>query len=413
MKTARSHSAFGILERSAFGILAFGIALTACGKKGPPLAPLRLAPMPPTDMTAKRVGNEVTLRFTLPEPAAGDATRTGLARVEVFALSVAKAADAPTAPDFLREGERVGSVVLKPDQTAASFVETLGAASLELYTPKQTPAKTTPPEAVPAAPPPVSGGTTTAASGATAAASGGTPAAGTTPAPTTAQAAPAKPVPVRVYMVVPVTRRGQRGASASASVPLVDPPSAPGAPLASYGENAVDLTWVASEEASYNIYEISGEQTAIPAAPLNNGPLAKPSFTDARVEFGKTRCYRVTAVRAVSGMRVESDPSPQACVTPADTFPPPAPAGLAAVAGPGSISLIWDAVAATDLAGYVVLRGNAPGDTLQALTPEPIKENTYRDAAVQPGSRYVYAVVAVDASKNVSAQSTRVEETAR
>ena len=66
-------------------------------------------------------------------------------------------------------------------------------------------------------------------------------------------------------------------------------------------------------------------------------------------------------------------------------------------------------------AGYIVLRGEAPGDTLQAITTAPVTANSYRDETVKPGVRYVYAVVAVDTAKpqNVSAQSNRAEETAR
>jgi fibronectin type 3 domain-containing protein len=49
------------------------------------------------------------------------------------------------------------------------------------------------------------------------------------------------------------------------------------------------------------------------------------------------------------------------------------------------------------------------------LTPDPVRETTYRDTAVRAGVRYVYAVVAVDDARprNASAQSNRVEETAR
>ena len=82
---------------------------------------------------------------------------------------------------------------------------------------------------------------------------------------------------------------------------------------------------------------------------------------------------------------VEGDPSEPICVTPADTFPPAAPTGLAAVSGAGAINLIWDANTDADLAGYVVLRGEAPGDTLQPLTPEPIRETRYVDRAVRAG----------------------------
>ena len=63
----------------------------------------------------------------------------------------------------------------------------------------------------------------------------------------------------------------------------------------------------------------------------------------------------------------------------------------------------------------MVLRGEAPGDTLQPLTPAPLRETTYRDTTVRPGVRYVYAIVAVDKATppNTSPPSARVEGTAR
>jgi hypothetical protein len=110
---------------------------------------------------------------------------------------------------------------------------------------------------------------------------------------------------------------------------------------------------------------------------------------------------------------VESELSEQACVTPVDSFRPAAPTRLVSVGSAGVISLLWDPNGEDDLAGYLVLRGEAGGDTLQPITPEPIEEPTYRDTAITPGARYVYAILAVDTASNVSLESNRVEETAR
>lgn len=201
-----------------------------------------------------------------------------------------------------------------------------------------------------------------------------------------------------------------------ATVPIVPPPPPLEPPVITYSEKAVSLVWVGVEELSgYNVYRVGPaitDSASAPGSPLNDSPLKDPAFEDPHVEYGKERCYSVTSVELVVQRRIESVLSEPACVTPVDTFPPAPPTGLAAVAGPGTMSLIWDAVNAADLAGYVVLRGAAGGDTLQALTPEPIKETTFQDANVTPGTRYVYAVVAVDTAKNKSAEA-RVEETAR
>ena len=113
-------------------------------------------------------------------------------------------------------------------------------------------------------------------------------------------------------------------------------------------------------------------------------------------------------------MDLESDPVP-VCVTPRDTFPPAAPKALSVVAGDGTMRLSWDANSEPDLAGYLVLRGEAPGETLQPLASAPMAGTSFEDKTVKPGVRYVYAIVAVDKATppNRSAPSPRVEETAR
>ena len=131
--------------------------------------------------------------------------------------------------------------------------------------------------------------------------------------------------------------------------------------------------------------------------------------------LGQEQCYRVRAIALVDGVSLEGEPSNPRCITPRDEFPPAAPTGLAAVPTPGQISLIWDGNPEKDLAGYLILRGDAPDGPLKAITAAPIRETSYRDATVKPGVRYVYAIVAVDSATppNMSAQSARVEETAR
>ena len=129
---------------------------------------------------------------------------------------------------------------------------------------------------------------------------------------------------------------------------------------------------------------------------LRPAPIAGTEFVIKGVAFGAERCFEVRPVDQVFGATVIGPASPRTCFTPKDTFPPAAPKSLAAIAGAGVINLIWDANAETDLAGYIVLRGEAPGDTLQPITPEPVTVTSYRDESVRPGTRYVYAVVAVD-----------------
>jgi fibronectin type 3 domain-containing protein len=173
------------------------------------------------------------------------------------------------------------------------------------------------------------------------------------------------------------------------------------------------LTWTAPATSSppiaYNIYKGGA------ADPLNSAPVAEGKYERAGVTFGTEECFTLRAVEKIGAVSLESVPSAPVCLTPRDTFPPAAPKGLSLVAGTGTMNLGWDANTEPDLAGYLILRGEAPGDTLQPLTPAPITATSYEDKTVKPGVRYVYAIVAVDKASppNRSAPSARIEETAR
>ena len=180
---------------------------------------------------------------------------------------------------------------------------------------------------------------------------------------------------------------------------VYDAPSAPSAPDAPDAPNAPNAPSAPSA----------------PIVALNAKLLTAPEFTDPRLEFGVERCYVVRRVEMAGRIAVESAPSPPTCVTPVDTFPPAAPKSLALIAGGNGVSLLWEANTEADLGGYLVLRGEAPGDKLSPLTKEPIAEPSYLDTTARRGRTYVYRVVAVDRSTppNRSEPSEPVEETIR
>jgi hypothetical protein len=159
---------------------------------------------------------------------------------------------------------------------------------------------------------------------------------------------------------------------------------------------------------AYNVYEVAGSSET----QLTRAPTSEPQYSDARMTWGATRCYAVRSVDTVDRLTVESEASPPACVTLADTFPPAAPKGLQAVATEGIINLIWDANSETDLDGYILLRGVASGGELAPITAAPIRETAFPDR-VPSGMRYIYALKAVDKAGNASELSERIEEAAR
>jgi hypothetical protein len=173
------------------------------------------------------------------------------------------------------------------------------------------------------------------------------------------------------------------------------------------------LTWIppAAGEGSVaiNIYKAGGSD------PINTAPVTEGKYERAGVEFGTEECFALRSVQKVAGIDLESELSPPSCVTPHDTFPPAVPKGLTVVAGAGTMNLSWDANTEADLAGYLVLRGEAPDDKLSPLTPAPIADTSFSDTTVRRGRTNVYEVVAVDKQPqpNQSAPSNRVEETIR
>lgn len=383
------------------------LSVAACGKKGPPLEPLRLVPEAPRTVTAVRMASAVSVRFVVPAAnAAGGSDPVDIDRVDIYAVSLAAGAVAPPNRELLTPAYLVGAVPVRPRPVPGEPAPDPavpdprpGPGEPSVFVEQLTPELLAPP-------------------------------APTTPSPPvvviTAGQIPSIPVvadvlvpkrPVRLYVARAVTRRGVAGSpSTRVQMPLVPPPPPVTAITATFTATAVGLSWTPPQRGPgtalhYNVYS-----TGSPAGPpLNPAPIAALVFERPGVEFGVEECFIVRSLDTVAGARIESEPPTEpACVTPRDLFPPAAPVGVTAVSSGGVVALIWDPNTDADLAGYLVLRAEASGDTLRPITSAPITDTVYRDTAVTPGVRYVYAIVAVDRASppNTSAQSARIEVTA-
>lgn len=421
-----------------------GLAVSGCGKKGPPLAPLLLVPGRAADLTARRTGQIVTLTFTVPSANVDQTRPADIARVEVYAYTALLQNDVrdtrnmtlvatipvrrPPDPDK-KPGSARPREAPEPGEEQGAVVTVTETLDEQMLTPAAPGGKKR------AAPPEPR-------------AWFDTPPLGPLCGPV------ARAEPSRFYVVYGVNRGGRKGAaSPRLAVPLAAPPPAPDRPSLEVTEGGVVVNWApppgtrlpyqepaqksslagtyrggmeAAPSLAYVVYLVPAARPAAGAGPekaasgkgpsrLTDKPIVALTWTDTGVAFGVERCYQVRTATVHGIASVESDPSPTVCVTPADTFAPPAPAALSAVAGEGAISLIWEGVETADLAGYLVLRAEAPDGALRPLFDAPLRETTFRDETARPGVRYIYAVVAVDRATpaNRSPLSNKVEETAR
>jgi len=94
-------------------------------------------------------------------------------------------------------------------------------------------------------------------------------------------------------------------------------------------------------------------------------------------------------------------------VIPIERNAPPAPGPLRVSSStPDRITIAWDPVSATDVAGYRIYRGPNDGSALQLLTTIPVRRNAiYENIGLSFLTSYRYQVSATDSSGNEGARS--------
>lgn len=438
----------GIHLSRAIVLGTIGVAV-GCGMRGPPLAPLVFVPGAVTSLQVQRFDDEVFIRFEVPSENTDGSEPANLERVEVYALTTQRDPERPVPQLSLDDWRDYATLVatipidgVAPDSPSAqevapqdgtrvyqgdevTLVERLTPdvrqpVTVESQTEDQQEPELEQLDEVVRAVPFVS--------------------------------AAVLPPPRRTYLAIGISPRGRESAASSrVEVTLANAAGAPSAPVVTYTETEMRLEWTAPSTARLPVQEPVID-TALPSQPVvefprptrylvfaveptvdavgdgvvgvepveRPDPISRPpttdtSYVDSGVTFDQERCYVIRAFDEVDSLQIRGPASPPTCTTPVDTFAPQPPVGLIAVASRDAISLVWDASPEADIAGYLVLRGDAPGATLQPLTTDPIVETTYRDADVETGLRYVYAIQAVDNAMlpNVSEPSEEVLEEAR
>ncbi len=340
------------------------LALAACGKRGPPVAPERRLPAAVQDLQAGVVGDGVRLSWSLPRIRIDRSALKEIRRTEVYRRQEDGAAGEPVRPALLTFGglfgpppgvpgfERIADITLAEPAPAeiqgnlVSYTDAQGLVFGRRYT----------------------------------------------------------------YVVVALDDQGRPSPPSNRVVVALAP--APGTPPrldAQPGDSQVRLTWdppatladgsPAPADLVYDVFRATAPGTP-GGRPLNSEPVAARQYLDLAVQNDVTYHYTVRARLGPGGP--QSGPSAVAAATPEDRTPPAQPRGLVAVVAGSTVRLAWQAVADADVAGYLVYRSTTAGRGHAKLSPAPQGATTYVDADVRAGQTYFYVVTAVDRGRRAN-----------
>ena len=352
--------------RSRFA-LAFPLAILACALSiscaapGEPSPPHPVVPETINDLSAHQRGSFVTLSFTVPTKSTRGGKLASAPSVDVY-----RSASAPSAPAN-RNPQLVASI------PSATISQNLHDGRFD-WTDSALPASTTPGQSI------------------------------------------------SYFVRTSVSKRRFSADSNLATLHVFPPPPAPSSLRAELTESAINLTWSSSSASSsaFHIYRCEAAKSAQPAAcdPASPeklvGDSSTNSYSDAQFAFDTSYIYTVRAVANAGAESLESADSAPLPITPKDTFPPSAPAGLVASvipatnSEPARVELSWGINPETDLAGYSMYRSEDQSTTGQKLNSRLLLAPVFRDTTITEGAKYFYRVSAIDRAGNESSLSGAV-----
>ncbi len=362
------------LARPAFSAgFAMVLILSACGKQGPPLPPLRSVPATTSDLSVRQRGNQLLVEFTYPTATPGGQALGGISGLEVWE------ADRP----FVAKPAT-------PETTDATTVAPVAPAAPAAPVPDPGPPALDPREFALAGKKVL-----TLAVADIAAATLGDKVLLTLPI-AEAEAG----VTVRHFQIRTIGPLGDRSEPSNTTRILPrKPPAPPTEIVATPKATGIDLAWQPVEGAlGYLVYRRDAAVKSY-GKPLQAVVAPAVGMTDATAQLGSSYIYAVTTVSHRAPL-VESAIQSEREVRYADRYAPPPVTELVALAEEGQVRLIWTGGDAPDIAGYRVYRRE--GGDLRRLNVEPVVATEFTDSSVASGRSYVYRVVAIDKTGNES-----------
>jgi hypothetical protein len=338
------------------------VVLTACGRSGPPVAPERVAPLPPANVSASVVERGVEVSWELPTRRADNARLRDLATLRLLRADDDGSGEPKPA---IRDGRRVPGyteiAAVRPGEAGGEIVD-----GRMTYVDRAT----------------LSAGRR------------------------------------YVYVVLAEDARGHVSPpSERATALFFAAPTAPGAPQATPGDREIRLAWTptktlsdgtaAARALAYEILRAPGADAPFEIITVT-GPGAT-SFVDRGLENERAYVYAVRALRTWRGTLARSNMSATVTAMPVDMTPPKPPTELVAIPSEGAVRLVWMASPDGDVGRYIVYRAREGGPLERAgSVPSPGTAFVDRDLAA---GRWRYAVSAQDNSSRANESPRSAEVT--
>jgi fibronectin type 3 domain-containing protein len=208
------------------------------------------------------------------------------------------------------------------------------------------------------------------------------------------------------YKVVAEDSTGNQRPSSTIFVEVKDvlPPVTPISFKAKADTGIIHFTWKANTESDLRGYYIckalEGSDKFIV---INKEPIAGTEYKEKMPKrIRNTFLYSIVAADTSLN---RSKQSPKVAVQMPDIVAPERPVIIKAQPEPGSITLHWIANVEPDLAGYTLYRKTKDSEFRVVAENIAITHNSYSDNTIQENMKYMYQLVAIDSSENVSAPS--------
>jgi hypothetical protein len=348
--------------------LALALALGACGRKGPPVAPEFRLPQPVADLRGEVSDGAIELNWTNPDRRVDNTRLRDLTLARVFRSDDAGSGE--PRPALLSRGRILGYA--------------------ELATIRLASAPTPPPAGAPVVE-------------------------GTNVRVTDRQGL----TPGRRYSYVVLTEDSEGRVSRPSdrlSLSFIAAPEPPRQLSAAPGEGEVRLRWMpparlvdgspVSADITYEVLRAPGPEA--PAEAVLPVPAGATELLDRGLVNDRTYHYGVRALRREVTTLARGAPSERVAATPRDMTPPSPPTDLVAIPAGGGVRLSWRASPEPDVAVYIVYRAE-PGGAFTRIGTATVPATAFVDGDLAPGT-YRYAVSAQDsgAQPNESGRSSDV-----